>query len=93
MLMRKRWAKFPTVNGVYEFFGVPQPRVGVGIRYYIAPTQSALLACFKGSRMGGASPLQEYLNNSDISNGDKKAMTGAARKLGFSSPYIHSLGI
>lgn len=86
-------SKVSNCSGVYEFYGAPQPGIGVGILYYISPTKNALMACFKGSRMGGATPLQEYLNSSDISSEDKKAIAGAAKKLGFSAPYIHSLGL
>jgi len=80
-------------SGVYEFYGAPQPRSGVGSLYYISSTKSTLMACFKGSRMGGATPLHEYLGNPDISNADKKIMISVMKKLGFSQPYIHSLGI
>ena len=80
-------------SGVYEFYGAPQPRSGVSVLYYISSTKGALLACFKGSRMGGATPLHEYLGSPDISSEDKEMMNSAAKKLAFSDPYIHSLGI
>lgn len=85
--------KVSNCSGVYEFVGAPQPGIGVGIRYYISPTRNALMACFKGSRMGGATPLQQYLNGSDVSSEDKKVIASAAKKLGFSAPYIHNLGL
>jgi len=85
--------KVSNCTGVYEFVGAPQPGIGVGIRYYISPTKNALIACFKGSRMGGATPLQQYLNSSDVSSQDKKVIAGAAEKLGYEAPFIHSLGI
>jgi len=85
--------KVSNCSGVYEFVGAPQPGIGVGIRYYISPTRNALMACFKGSRMGGATPLQQYLNSSDVSSEDKKVITSAAKKLGYEAPFIHSLGI
>lgn len=86
-------SKVSGCSGVYEFYGAPQPGIGAGALYYISPTKNALMACFKGSRMGGATPLREYLNDSDVSIEDKKVIAGAAKKLGFSAPYIHSLGL
>ena len=86
-------SKVSNCSGVYEFVGPPQPGIGVGIRYYISPTRNALMACFKGSRMGGATPVQQYLSGSDVSSEDKKVIASAAKKLGFSAPYIHSLGL
>ena len=80
-------------SGVYEFYGAPQSRSGVSVLYYISSTKGASLACFKGSRMGGATPLHEYLGSPDISNEDKETMNSAAKKLAFSDPFIHSLGI
>ena len=64
-------SKVSNCSGVYEFVGAPQPGIGVGIRYYISPTRNALMACFKGSRRGGATPVQQYLSGSDVSSEDK----------------------
>jgi hypothetical protein len=86
-------SKVSSCSGVYEFVGAPQPGIGVGIRYYISPTRNALIACFKGSRRGGATPMQQYLNSPDVSSEDKKVIASAAKKLGYAAPFIHSLGV
>lgn len=86
-------SKVSRCPGVYEFYGVPHPRIGVGSLYFISSNRQALTACFKGSRMGGATPLHEFLNSRDISAEEKKVIAGAAKKLGYQTPYIHSLGI
>ena len=83
----------PNCPNVYKFYGAIHPRIGLAKLYYISPTKNNLLACFKGSRMGGASPMLQYLNEAGITNEDKKIMTSAAKKLGFTTPYVHSLGI
>ena len=86
-------SKVSNCSGVYEFVGAPQPGIGVGIRYYISPTRNALMACFKGSRRGGSTPVQQYLSGSDVSSEDKKVIASAAKKLGYAAPFIHSLGL
>ena len=83
----------PNCSDVYQFYGAIHPRIGVATLYYISPTKNNLLRCFKGSRMGGASEMSQYIRESGITNEDKQIMTDAAKRLGFTTPYVHSLGI
>lgn len=90
-----RVAKCP---GVYEFYG---PKIHgsrgmdgngeLAILYYLASGQQPLLDCFKGSRMGGATPLSRYLPN--VSVADQEAIMRVVKTLRLPDPYIHSLGL
>lgn len=92
-VLSSQYSKVPGCSGVYKFYGAILPDVGVGSLYYISSTKNALIACFKGSRSGGATPLKTYIDDPNVSGKDRKLLQEVADQLGFHNAYVHSLGI
>ncbi len=83
----------PGCPGVYKFYGANLPDAGVGSLYYISSGKNASLACFKGSRTGGATPLKSYIKGPYVIDVDKRLLIQAGKDLGLENVYVHNVGI
>ena len=96
-VLSSEYSRVPGCDGVYKFYGAPVPDYDRGMNrgylYYISSTKNDLMACFKGSRRGGATPIKTYIDSPDISGKDRKLIQDVADQLGFRNAHIHSLGI
>ena len=97
-VMAQGASRVESCPGVYQFYG---PKIhgsrgangngDLALLFYLSSGRKPLLDCFRGSRMGGATSLSQYLPGVSVS--DQEAIMRVVRSLQLSDPYIHSLGL